>query len=132
MKNLLALAILAAATLVAAAQTNITYVLTVTEGTTRTNSFTNTLAALSVTGIHVAYESYKAVDTNNTATFRGFTRQYVRDLTEVPLKDLGRRYELQQAKIDSILTSIAANWETASAADRKLLTDWLAKYPVTP
>lgn len=131
-RQYLSLLVLGLSVLATQAQTNITLVLTVQEGAVRTNTYTNTLASLAVTGAHVAYASYLAADTNNTATFRGFVRTYTKDLTEVPLKELGRRYELQQAKIDSILTSITANWETASAADRKLLTDWLAKYPVTP
>lgn len=132
MKKLL-LSLLLALPLTAAAQTtNVFYVLTVEEGTTRTNSFTNSLASVAVTGIHAAYQSYKDASTNNTANFRGFTRQYFKDISETPLKELGRNYEMEQAKVTQIMTSILANWDTASAADRKLLTDWLAKYPVGP
>lgn len=132
MKKLLLLSILALPLTAGAQVTNIACVLTITEGTTRTNSYTNTFGPLSVKGLHVACGSYQLASTNNTATFRNFVRNYVSDLEELPLKDLGRSYEFQQAQIDKIQQSIQANWDNASAADRKLLTDWLAKYPVTP
>ncbi len=132
MKNFLLLALLALPFTAAAQVTNISCVLTITEGTTRTNSYTNTFGPLTIKGLHVAYGSYQLASATNTASFRNFTRNYVSDLEELPLKDLGRSYEFQQAQIDKIQQSIQANWDNASAADRKLLTDWLAKYPVTP
>jgi len=132
MKPLIAIAVIAASLLTARAQTtNISYVLIVDEGI-RVNSFTNTLPTLAVVGIHAAYESYLAASTNNTLTLRGFTKFYVKELAEKPLKELGQAKQLTDAKVDKITTSIQINWESASAADRKLLTDWLTKYPVTP
>lgn len=132
MKPLFSIVILAVSLLTARAQaTNISYVLTVDEGV-RVNSFTNTLPALAVVGAHAAYESYLAASTNNTATFRGFARQYTRDLMEAPLKELGRARQLTDAKVDKIQQSISANWENATAAQRNLLLQWLELFPVAP
>lgn len=132
MKKLLVISLLGLCSLVKAQTTNLTYVLTIEESATRTNQFTNSIAQLGVVGVHVAYESYKAASTNNTQNFRQFAKDYFKTLSEQPLKDLGRAYQLQSAQINKITTSIQVNWENASAADRKLLTDWLAKYPVAP
>lgn len=90
MKTLLSIAVIAASLITARAQsTNISYVLTVDEGV-RVNSFTNTLPAIAVVGVHAAYESYRAADTNNVMAFRGFARQYVNTLAVTPLKELGQ------------------------------------------
>lgn len=130
MKKLIAFLFLALPLAANAQTTNINFAITVEEGTTRTNTFTFSLSPLQVVGVHAAYVSYLASDTNNTATFRGFARQYSKDLLGNPLGELGKAYQFNASKIDKITQSIEANWENASAADRKLLTDWLAKYPV--
>ena len=132
MKKLLTLLLIALPLAVKAQSTNVSWVLTIEEGTTRTNSFTNSMTQLQVTGLLVAYDSYKAASTNNTDTFRQFSRGYFRTLATQPLTELGKAHQLNAAKIDKIQQSIAANWENASAADRKLLTDWLDKYPPAP
>lgn len=131
MRNLLLLALILIAPIAAQAQaTNITYVLTIEEGTTRTNSFTNSLAAIAAIGMNVAYDSYRAASTNNTDNFRQFARGYFKDVAERPLKQLGNNYQLSTSRIDQIQQSIAVNWENANAAQRKLLLDWLTAFPV--
>lgn len=131
MRNLLLLALILIAPIAAQAQTtNITYVLTIEEGTTRTNSFTNSLAAIASIGMNVAYDSYRAASTNNTDNFRQFARQYFKDVAERPLKQLGNDYQLATSRVGQIQQSIAVNWENANAAQRKLLLDWLTAFPV--
>lgn len=126
MKTLLLIAglIASAFTLQAQNATNITLSILVEEGGARTNTLTLTLSDLHSLGVQVAW-------IGSTNSYRNQVRQEIRDRLE-SLRTEGRAYQLKTNKIDLITTSILANWDTASAADRKLLTDWLAKYPVAP
>lgn len=121
MKRLLAIALLAASAFVAQAQTTNVTLNILVEEPTRTNTLTLTLSDLHVVGLNVAW-------VGGTNTFRNQVRQEIKDRVE-SLRTEGRAWQLKQNKVDAITTSILLNWDTASAADRKLLTDWLAKYP---
>lgn len=127
MKTLLTLIPLALA-LTASAQTNITLNILVEEPT-RTNTVSKPLTDLHSLGLTLAWQQHQIANGTNAPSFRIFVRQELTDRLE-SLKTEARNYQLQTNKIDKITTSIQANWDNASAADRKLLTDWLAKYPV--
>lgn len=127
MKTFLTILALAACSLVARAQTNITFNILVEEPT-RTNTVSLPLTQLHVSGFNLNWEAHKAATGTNALAFRFFVRQETRDRLE-SLKTEARAAEFKAAKIDAITASILSNWDNATAADRKLLTDWLTKYP---
>ena len=129
MKSLLITLALAASALIASAQTTNVTVSVLVEEPNRTNTLNLSLSQLHVLGLSLSWQDAQAAGATNT--FRNQVRQEVKDRIE-SLRAEGGAYERKTAKVDSITASILANWEQASAADRKLLTDWLAKYPVTP
>ena len=128
MKTLFLSLTLLALAFTAQAQTNVILNIEVQEPT-RTNTLVKALTDLHSLGLTLGWQQHQIANGTNALGFRFFVRQEITDRLE-SLKTEAKNYQLQTNKIDKITTSIQANWENASAADRKLLTDWLAKYPV--